>query len=199
MDPGAAGVVQVEGGRQADAIPSEAPMHDIDPELQLDRRLTALEARAPSRDDPPTLPTDARRRRRFAVSLAMAPALVIALVATAVAGSVVISRLTAEGYPGVENPGQPLYGASMECMTPPKAEAFLAAHGYSDVRWQVETGTMVAPDGGKGTSSTAVQDHPPAHGYVIPGSIGGDGRLTMIVDQRTGATGIGDCFGAPMP
>jgi hypothetical protein len=171
-------------------------MHDID--LELDRRLTALEARAPGRDDPPAL-VAGRRRRRFAVSLAMAPALLVVVVATAVAGSAVIARLTAEGYPGIENPGQPLYGASMECMSPPEAEAFLAARGYSDVRWQVETGTMVAPDGGKGTSSTVVQAHPPAHGYVIPGSVGGDGRLTMIVDQRAGATGVGDCFGAPMP
>lgn len=171
-------------------------MDDID--LELDRRLTALESRAPSRDAPPVLAAG-RRRRRFAMSLAMAPALVIAVVATAVAGSVVISRLTAEGYPGIENPGEPLQGASMECMSPPEAEAFLAAHGYSDVRWQVETGTAVAPDGGKGSSSTVVLPHPPAHGFVIPGSVGGDGRLTMIVDQRLGATGVGDCFGAPMP
>ena len=171
---------------------------DLDPDLELDRRLMALAARAPGSDDPPTLPIGGRRRR-LAVSLATAPALVIALVATAMAGSLVISRLTAEGNPGIENPGQPLHGASLECMTPPEAEAFLAAHGYADVAWQVETGTLVAPDGGKGTSSTIVQAHAPAHGYVIPGSIGSDGRLTMVVDQRIGATGVGDCYGAPMP
>jgi hypothetical protein len=172
-------------------------MHEID--IDLDRRLMALEARAPGRDDPPTPGVGTRRGRRFAASLAMAPALVVALVATALAGSVVISRLTAEGYPGIENPGQPLAGASMECMTPPEAEAFLAAHGYTEVVWQVESGTTVAPDGGKGSSSSVQQANAPEHGYVIPGSVGGDGRLTMVVDQRVGATGVGDCFGAPMP
>ena len=172
-------------------------MKDID--IDLDRRLTALEARAPGRDDPPTLGIGARRGRRFAVSLAMAPTLAVVLVATAMAGTVVISRLTAEGYPGIENPGQPLAGASMECMTPPEAEAFLASHGYTEIVWQVESGTTVSPDGGKGSSSSVQRAHAPEHGYVIPGSVGGDGRLTMIVDQRVGATGVGDCFGGPMP
>jgi hypothetical protein len=172
-------------------------MNDIDSDL--DRRLTALETRAPGRDDPPALGVGAGRGRRFAISVAMAPALLIALVATAMAGTAVISRLTAEGYPGIENPGQPLAGASMECMTPPEAEAFLAAHGYTEVIWQVESGTAVAPDGGKGSSSSVQQAHAPEHGYVIPGSVGGDGRLTMVIDQRVGATGVGDCFGAPMP
>jgi hypothetical protein len=172
---------------------------DLDLDLDLDRRLNALEARAPGRDDPPALIGGARRRRRFAISLAMAPALVVALVATAMAGSVVISRLTAEGYPGIENPGEPLHGASMECMTPPEAEAFLTAHGHPDVVWQVESGSMVAPDGGKGSSSSVQQAHAPEHGYVIPGSIDGDGQLTMVVDQRVGSTGVGDCFGASMP
>jgi hypothetical protein len=173
-------------------------MNDIHIEPDLDRRLVALEARAPGRDDPPALAAGGRRRR-FAVSLAMAPALVVALVATAMAGSLVISRLTAEGYPGIENPGQPLAGASMECMTPPEAQAFLAAHGYVDVVWQVESGTVLSPDGAKGPSSTVQQSVAPEHGYVIPGSVGGDGRLLMVVDQRVGATGVGDCFGMPMP
>ena len=172
-------------------------MNDFD--IDLDRRLTALEARAPVRDDAQAPGVGTRRGRRFAVSVAMAPALLVVLVATAMAGTVVISRLTAEGYPGIENPGQPLTGASMECMTPREAEAFLAAHGYTDVVWQVESGTTVAPDGGKGSSSSVQQAHAPEHGYVIPGSVGGDGRLMMVVDQRVGATGVGDCFGAPMP
>ena len=40
---------------------------------------------------------------------------------------------------------------------------------------------------------------PPAHGYVIPGSLLPDGTVIMVVDQRDGATGVGDCFGKPMP
>ena len=174
-------------------------MNDTDLDLALNRRLTALEARAPVWTDPPSLPAGGRRGSRFAASLTVAPVLVIGMVATAVAGTAVISRLTAEGYPGIENPGQPLAGASMECMTPPEAAAFLATRGYTDVVWQVETGTVLMLEGGKGSSSSVQQSVPPAHGYVIPGSVGGDGRLTMVVDQRVGATGVGDCFGAPMP
>ena len=69
----------------------------------------------------------------------MAPVLVLAIVATTAAGAAVIGRL-AEGYPGIENPGQPLAGATMECMTPPEAAAFLAATASGNVDWQVETG-----------------------------------------------------------
>jgi len=170
--------------------------HDLD--TSLEARLAAMEARAPGRDDPPRL--DQRSRRgRFAVSFAMAPVLVLALVASAAAGTVVISRLTAEGHSGIENPGQPLEGAAMECMTGPEAQAFLAAHGYTDVVWQVESGSVLSADGGKGSSTTVQQASPPDHGYVIPGSVQDSGQLLMVVDQRVGATGVGACFGQPMP
>ena len=58
----------------------------------------------------------------------------------------------------------------MECMTPPEAMAFLAANGFRDVDWQVETGSVTTPDGGKGSSSSVHDTVPPAPGYVIPGS-----------------------------
>lgn len=38
----------------------------------------------------------------------------------------------------------------------------------------------------------------PEHGFVIPGSII-DGTLYMVVDQREGATGVGECFRMKMP
>jgi hypothetical protein len=166
-------------------------------DAQLATRLAALEARAPATSGPPPLPVR-RRRGRFALPVAMAPLLVLALVATAAAGAAVIGRL-AEGYPGIENPGQPLAGAAMECMDPPAAAAFLAAHGFSRVAWQVETGTVLSADGGKGPSSSVHVTTPPAHGYVIPGSLLPDGTVIMVVDQRDGATGVGACFGKPMP
>src|SRR5207342_2638837 len=100
----------------------------------LDARLIALEARAPGRDDPPGH-IEGRRRGRFAAPLALASILVLGVVATA-AGAVVVQTM-AEGRPGIENPGQPLAGANMECMTPHQAADFLAAHGYHDVVWQV--------------------------------------------------------------
>ena len=166
-------------------------MNDHDSELET--RLAALEARALGAALPPALP-NRRRRGRFALSLTAAPILLLALVATATAGAVVVANL-AEGRPGIQNPGQPLAGAHMECMSPPEAHAFLADHGFSEVDWQVETGTMLAPDGGKGSSSSVHQATPPAHGYVIPGSIQADGRVIMVADQRDGATGVGDCYG----
>jgi hypothetical protein len=79
-------------------------------------------------------------------------------------------------------------------MAPSQAAAFLAAHGYVDVVWQVESG-----DGSKGGSTTVQGTTPPTHGYVIPGAVLADGRLHMLVDERAGATGVGACAGEPMP
>ena len=72
-------------------------------------------------------------------------------------------------------------------MTPPEAAAYLSGHGFTDVVWQVESGTA-----GK-IGRTVQQATPPDHGYVVPGAILSDGKLYMIVDQRTGATGGGAC------
>ena len=166
-------------------------------DTELAARLAALEAQAPTGAEPPSLSARGRRGR-IALPVAMAPLLVFAAVATVAAGAAVIAR-TAEGYPGIENPGQPLEGAAMECMTPPSAAAFLSAHGFSRVDWQVETGTVLSADGGKGSSSSIHVSTPPAHGYVIPGSLRPDGSVVMVVDQRDGATGVGACFGEPMP
>lgn len=165
-------------------------MSDID--LDLETRLAALEARAPGRDDPPALTRG--RRGRLAVPMTMAPLLVLAMVATVAAGAVVVGNL-AEGHEGIENPGQPLAGANMECMTPPEAAAFLASRGFTHVVWQVESGDASSKEG----SRSVQQSLPPEHGYVVPGAILDDGLLHMIVDQRVGATGGGACFGQPMP
>ena len=135
-----------------------------------------MEGRAPATAAPPALP-DRRRRRRFAIPLAMAPVLVLAIVATTAAGAAVIGRL-AEGYPGIENPGQPLAGATMECMTPPEAAAFLAANGFTNVDWQVETGSVTTPDGGKGSSSSVHVTRPAGarlrHPRLAPAGWAGD-------------------------
>jgi hypothetical protein len=162
-------------------------------DTDLAERLTALAARAPGGDDPPALTR--ARRGRIAIPIALAPILVLAIVATTAAGVVVVGGLAAGQAEGIENPGQPLAGARMECMTPPQAAAFLAAHGYTDVVWQVETGDASTKVG----AGSVQQAAPPDHGYVIPGAIVGDGRLHMVVDQRRGATGVGACVGMPMP
>ena len=172
-------------------------MRDIDIDLDLDRRLTALEARAPGRDAPPALPTNGRRGRRLAIPLTLAPILLLAMVATVAGGAIVVRGLVTASE-GIQNPGQPLAGAHMECMTPPEAAAFLAGHGFPVVVWQVEAGDP-AIGSGKGAWTTRQQATPPEHGYVVPGTILEDGRPIMIVDQKVGAEGVGDCFGMPMP
>ena len=159
----------------------------------IDARLVALETRLPVEAAPPRIEsaTGGHRRRR-AIALVAAPIMVLALGATAVAGPTVYGLLV-RGAPGIENEGQPLYGANMECMSPPQAAAFLAARGYTDVVWQIEV-----TDKGPGAANPEQVAWPPAHGYVIPGAVF-DGQLHMIVDQRPGATGVGACFRMPMP
>jgi hypothetical protein len=167
-------------------------MDDRDLDREIDDRLGAMVERAPGRDDPPRL-TATGRRRRLGLSLATAPILVLAFVATATAG-VLVARNLARGQEGIENPGQPLAGATMECMSPPEAARFLAGRGFTRVVWQVETGDVATKTGG-GSVQQAVA---PAHGYVVPGALI-DGTVYMVVDQRVGATAVGACFGMPMP
>ncbi len=166
-------------------------MNDTD----LDTRLAALAARAPGRDDPPAL-TGGHRRGRFAIPVTVGPLLVMAMVATAAGGAVVAVNQLVRGYPGIENPGQPLEGAGLECMSPPEAATYLTARGYADVVWQVEAGDAA---GSKGASTSVQQATPPQHGFVIPGAVLDDGKLHIVVDQRKGASGMGACFGMPMP
>jgi hypothetical protein len=156
----------------------------------LRNRLVGIESRAPA-FEPPLLA--AGRRRPLIPSLAAATLLVLAVGATAVAGVAVVSGVV-RGAPGIENPGQPLAGAQMECMSPPQAAAYLAAHGFNDVVWQVESGGR-----GRGEGTTTFVAAPPAHGYVVPGAILDDGKLHMIVDQRTGTEPSGVCHGMSMP
>jgi hypothetical protein len=158
-------------------------MDDFDRELGV--RLAALEGTAPAPAGPPSLSLPVLRRH-VALSLTVGPLLALAVVATAVGGVVLVSSLV-RGYPGIENPGQPLAGANLECMTPAQAAAFLAGHGYTGVVWEVTTSS-----GGYQTAT------PPEHGYVNPGAVVGDGHLHMVIDQRPGG-GVGACYGKPMP
>jgi hypothetical protein len=157
----------------------------------LDSRLAALEAAAPVDAAPPLLPVAGRRR--VITPMALAGLLVLAMVGSAAAGGAVVAGLV-NAHEGVQNPGQPLEGAKMECMSPIEAAAFLAGRGFTDIVWQVESGTA-----GTKTGRSVQQATPPGHGYVVPGAILSDGRLYMIVDQRRGATGGGACPDLPMP
>jgi hypothetical protein len=134
------------------------------------------------------------RGRRFgrAAPLAVAPILVLVVAATVVAGGAAVASLV-RGAPGVENPGQPLEGAALECKSPTEAAEYLTAHGFTNVSWQVETGEITGKVG-----TTSFVSSPPPHGFVVPGSII-DGQLLMIIDQRVDATGTGACPDEPMP
>ena len=158
----------------------------------IDSRLAALEAQVPVDAGPPSLSREGRRGRLLA-PVALAALLVLAMVASAAAGGALVATLV-QSAPGVQNPGQPLESAKLECMTPPEAAAFLADHGFVDVVWQVESGVA-----GEKSGTSVQQASPPEHGYVIPGAILSDGLLYMIVDQREGAVGGGACPDLPMP
>jgi len=166
--------------------------NDFDGSLAI--RLGAMEARVPSRDAPAVIAGS--RRRRFATSLTAAPVLLLVLVATATAGVAVVAGSLAQAHPGIQNDGQPMAGAHMECLTPAEAGALLAAHGFTTVVWQVEAGGSIAV---KGSSTTTQVSTPPAHGYVVPGSVLDDGSVIMVVDQRVDATSGGACPDLPMP
>jgi hypothetical protein len=165
--------------------------HSMNPDLTpepLAARLAALETRVPAAVAPSSLMRTASRGRRSAPVL-LAGVLLMAVSATAAAAGV----LNAIGHEGAENPGQPLAGAKLECMTPPAAAAYLTDHGFTKVVWQVESGDA------SGKAGTSVQQAtPPAHGYVVPGSFVG-GTLYIVVDQRLSATGSGACPNLPMP
>ena len=159
-------------------------------DLDLKDRLTAIEGRAPAFEPPPI---GVGRRRRLALSLGSAMLLVLVLTAVAVAGAIVV-RTDVRGYPGVENQGQPLAGAHLECMSPPQAAAYLATHGFTNVVWQVESGGI-----GDAHGTTTFVTTPPAHGYVVPGGIADDGLLHMVIDQRAEAHVVGVCGWMTMP
>lgn len=159
-------------------------------DARINARIAALESQIRAHE-PPVI--QGSRLQMFKRSVALGPILALAVVATA-AGSVAVISTLVRGYPGVQDPGQPLAGAHLECMTPTEAAAALADRGFTGVVWQVESG-----DPAIGHTSSVQVSAAPAHGYVIPGSILGDGRLHMIVDQRVGATGVGDCVSGPMP
>ena len=164
----------------------------------LDGRLAALEAALPAPTAPPSVIAAGRRRiGRRGLAFIVAPVALFAMVVTAAAGAALLGS-PARGAPGIQNPGQPLAGANLECMSPPMAAAFLEAHGFHSVVWQVESGDPTT-GGPKGDASSRQQSTPPIHGFVIPGALLPDGRVIMVVDQRVGATGVGACFGRPMP
>ena len=150
-------------------------------------RLASMEGRIAAYPAP-AIPV--RHAHHFKLSVVSAAGLLLVLTATAI-GAIAVTR-SANGYPGIENPGQPLAGARMECMAPLQAASFLAAHGYTDVVWQIQAGASK-------NGTTTFTSTPPEHGYVVPAAVLDDGKLHMIVDQRPDAQPWGVCGNMPMP
>ena len=184
-DPPVIGVVPGEGlGTSTMALTQRGQALD-DFDETLGTRLAALQASVSTPVHVPNLSPP--KRKHVGLSLVFGTLLALVVAATAVGSVVLVSNLV-RGYPGVESPGQPLAGANLECMTPPQAVAFLTGRGYRGVVWEV------TPRVGAGYESAS----PPEHGYVVPGAIGADGVLHMVIDQRAGG-GVGACYGKPMP
>jgi hypothetical protein len=165
-----------------------SPDSDVDLELRLSRIVDQL----PIVGEPPAF-LGHRQRRIAGLSVTSALALLLISAVGVAAISTVVGTLVI-GHPGIENPGEALSSAGLECMSPPEAAQYLAAHGFSSVVWEVQSGDLA-----QNTDVSTVQSAPPAHGYVVPGAVLEDGRLHMIVDQRVGATGTGKCAHMSMP
>ena len=158
----------------------------------LELRLTRIVGQLPIVGEPPVY-RGPRHRRVWGLSSAFALVILLASAVGVVAFPRIVGTLV-QGYPGIENPGQPLANAGLECMSPPEAAQYLAAHGFSSVVWEVQSG-----DPARRTDVSTIQSVPPAHGYVVPGAVLNDGKLHMIVDERVGATGVGKCAQMSMP
>jgi hypothetical protein len=165
-----------------------SPESDVDLGLRLARIVEQL----PTVGQPPAY-RGPRRRRLAGLSATSALVLLLASVAGVVAVPIVVGTLV-YGHPGIENPGEALANAGLECMSPPAAAQYLAAHGFSTVIWEVQSGNPT-----QRTDVTTIQSAPPAHGYVVPGAVLEDGKLHVIVDERVGATGTGKCSQMTMP
>jgi hypothetical protein len=167
-------------------------MRSSDSEVDLRLRLTRIIDQLPIVGEPPAY-QEHRHRRIAGLSATSALALMLVSAAGVAAISTVVGTLVI-GHSGIENPGEALANAGLECMSPPDAASYLAAHGFSSVVWEVQSGDLA-----QDTDVSTIQSTPPAHGYVVPGAVLEDGKLHVIVDQRVGATGTGKCAQMSMP
>jgi hypothetical protein len=216
MDPSGRGVVPGERQPEDTAADPGGTMMTHD---DIDTRLAAIEGRVPVEAGPPEVaPAAARRRRRSTLALVAAPILVLAVGATALAGAEVIRIVTTTGSSALDV-DDAIATAGLECMTPPEAAAWLAAHGYDDVVWDTSAGhgtidagpaasalPVLDPDGslppaasntpgeGPGLVPPGVTrtTTPPPDGIVWPGPMM-DGTLLMFVDATPGAERPATC------
>ena len=186
MDPDAAGVVQVERGPiAAEPIPSEAP----ECTTSTSRPGAGPAARRRSRRGRPAgtirpmLAAGRPATRRFAVSLAMAPALVVALVATGDGRKRRHLAPDRGGLSGDREPG-PAAGRGVDgvhdtargCGVPGGARLPGRRSGRS------KPGRWSRPTAGRAPARPSCRRIAPEHGYVIPGF----GRRRRTADDGRG-------------
>lgn len=167
-------------------------MKSPDDEVDLGLRLTRIVDQLPIVGEPPAY-LGHRHRRIAGLSATSALVVLLASAVGVAAISTVVGTLVI-GHPGIENPGEALPNARLECMSPPEAAQYLTAHGFGSVVWEVQSGDLA-----QNTDVSTIQTTPPVHGYVVSGAVLEDGGLHMIVDQRVGATGSGKCAQMSMP
>lgn len=151
----------------------------MDPfDLRLHQRLARLEAAAPE----PQVARSRRKTLRAQVahrSLLVAAVFIVAAFAAGGAVGRYIAPNEAIGHPGLENPGEPFYGAGLQCMTPPQADAVIKAKGF-EVSWQIENRDA------EGNGTTIISTLPPPAGVVEAGFVQGN-TAHVVVSIGSGA------------
>lgn len=149
----------------------------------LRQRLERLEGSVPVANTSP----GRRPRIRRAVRTSLAVAAAVALLAFG--GGLVIGRFVdpnvPQGHEGLENPGQPFYGAGLRCMTPPEADRLITSRGFT-VTWQIEDRDK------DGAGTTTLSNTPPTTG-VVEGGFAEGGHVHVVVSVGSGAVRYAGC------
>jgi hypothetical protein len=145
-------------------------------ETRLRDRLVRLEAAAPVRD---VRPRPNRGRRGLRTTFAIAAALLLGTFAVGLAVGRFVHPNEPVGHPGLENPGQPFYGAGLRCMTPPDAHRTIVERGFT-VTWQIEDRDPT------GAGTTSLSTEPPPSGVVEDGFVEGN-KAHVVVSVGSGA------------
>jgi hypothetical protein len=151
-------------------------------EPQLRERLGRLEASVPVADARP-------RRRRLGRAVRTSLSLAAAISLLAFSGGLVVGRFLDSnepiGHEGLENPGQPFYGAGLRCMTPAGAHQTITARGFT-VTWQIEDRDS------NGVGTTTLSGTPPSAGVVEGGFVQGS-EAHVVVSVGSGAVPYVGC------
>lgn len=149
-----------------------------------DNRLRALEVGVPVTSGPPPVGRAPKFSRGRTILVAAAAVVVLA------GGTAASGVFEAKSTPGAFNRGQPLHCSGIAKMAPREAEAWLDAHGYDDVTWQVEDRTPGVP---KGQQRSEKRDTAPSSGKIAAATFVNRTQLIVVVETGSGAIRADDC------